>query len=521
MSPTSTITRGGVRVRRHIVPEKFCAERCLRAKEYKPRAIATLVDPLNFIVSTLAEQRNRHRDLYRGADDYIFLNMKALAVGLGHLSQASNYVQILLELGVLETDNHYRIGRFQRRGTAKSKGYRITKEYRSKSVVVECTDARIQQRIERHFNPVIQALLAPANPSQLSASDAVIAATYRTLAATGIDHEAAIADTTGRREITMAAIGTSREVLRQPWNKEVYEYTYAQLDRVKQGYSFPVPRVMAKNYGRRRTYANRVKEPLAAYKARRGRTMLDLLEASVENRYQADLQAIEALHQGGAGYHFASRPDEKSRLYSNVTNLAKVLRRYLFVMASAQPLVEIDIKNSQPLVLAGLVMVHYGPTSLPADAAEYVKEVERGQAYEASMKNMGMMDEQTDEKSDAHTEARNCFKVRVFTELYFGKVRIMNQTKLGKAFTAQFPSVDHLIRIYKTPRYQGFAVALQQAEAKVVIDIVLAQLQAAGVYALTIHDSVLCQAVDEPLVRDLMVNSFQEVYGLTPSLSSK
>ena len=97
-------------------------------------------------------------------------------------------------------------------------------QYRSKSVVVECTDARIQQRIERHFNPIIQALLAPANPSQLSASDAVVAATYRTLAATGIHHKAAIADTTGRREITMEAIGIFWEPLCQPWNKKIWPW---------------------------------------------------------------------------------------------------------------------------------------------------------------------------------------------------------------------------------------------------------------------------------------------------------
>ena len=204
MSLTSTITLGGVCLRRHIVPEKFCAERLLHAKGYEPRAVAALVNPLNFILSCLAEQRNR--DLYRGPDDYILLNMEALAVGLGHLSQASKCVQVLLELGVLESDNHYRIGKFDRSGIAKSKGYRITREFRSKSVLVECTDGRIQERIERHFNPVIQALLAPASSIQLSASEAVIAATYRTLAATGIHHEAAIADTTGRREVTMAAM---------------------------------------------------------------------------------------------------------------------------------------------------------------------------------------------------------------------------------------------------------------------------------------------------------------------------
>ena len=42
------------------------------------------MNPLNFILSCLAEQRNR--DLYRGPDDYILLNMEAFAVGLGHLS---------------------------------------------------------------------------------------------------------------------------------------------------------------------------------------------------------------------------------------------------------------------------------------------------------------------------------------------------------------------------------------------------------------------------------------------------
>jgi len=227
------------------------------------------------------------------------------------------------------------------------------------------------------------------------------------------------------------------------------------------------------------------------------------------------------LRQGGAGYHFASRPDGKSRLYSNVANLAKVLRRYLFVMDSAQPLVEIDIKNSQPLVLAGLLIAHYGMATLPVDAAEYVKQVEKGQAYEASMLEMGLMNEQTDKDSPAHKKARDRFKVRVFTELYFGKVRIMNQTTLGKAFKEQFPSVDRLIRTYKAQCYQDFAVALQRAEAAVVIDTVLAQLQTVEIHALTIHDSVLCQAADYSLVRDLLINGFQEVYGITPSLSNK
>ncbi len=63
------------------------------------------------------------------------------------------------------------------------------------------------------------------------------------------------------------------------------------------------------------------------------------------------------------GEFYVLRPDEKSRVYTNLTNLKRECRAFL--RYDDKPLVELDIRNSQPLI-ASIIIKEYGFNNVKA-----------------------------------------------------------------------------------------------------------------------------------------------------------
>ena len=91
-------------------------------------------------------------------------------------------------------------------------------------------------------------------------------------------------------------------------------------------------------------------------------------------------------------------------------------------------------------------------------------------------------------------------------------------TKAGKYFLQEFPNVYSLIHYYKAADFRNLAILMQQTEASVILNVIQKQLQALGIWNLSIHDSLVIEAQHIETVRNIMLAAFTEAVGVPPTI---
>jgi hypothetical protein len=180
-----------------------------------------------------------------------------------------------------------------------------------------------------------------------------------------------------------------------------------------------------------------------------------------------DELALQAVNDGCIAFN---PEDEFGRRYhSNLTNLRSDLRKHLRV--DGQPLVQIDISNSQPLFQA--VVAERRGVVCPA----YKQVCEEGQLYEFLGDKTGLTRKRT--------------KQQMMSSVFFGKNDSRSRTK--RAFRKCFPEVAALLEDIKANDHAALARLLQRAESDFIVRTVCDRLrrQHPGMFVATIHDSIV------------------------------
>jgi hypothetical protein len=212
------------------------------------------------------------------------------------------------------------------------------------------------------------------------------------------------------------------------------------------------------------------------------------------------------------------------RVHNNITNLSRNLRPFL--RYNNEKLVEIDIANSQPF-LFNILINNYGTynnnlrgiydtnsilsyvTSKKTDILIYRDTTSSGKFYEYLMDNLEIY------------EDRSEFKVRFFKKVFYSKENPYYINEERKRFTELFPNVSQIISYYKKDDYRNLAISLQRAEAEIMINKVVPKLAANGIYALTIHDSILTTLDKSETVKEIILREIENQYGLVPTIKIK
>ena len=219
--------------------------------------------------------------------------------------------------------------------------------------------------------------------------------------------------------------------------------------------------------------------------------------------------ALQAIIDGD---WFVHRPDEKSRVHTNLTNLKREFRELLRYDDKA--LVELDIRNSQPLIASILIREYWINKSktIPADVIQYQQDCEAGIFYDYFIKLNGESEEN-----------RREFKIQMFGEVFFSKVTNRN-TKLKKQFIAKYPNVYTAICDIKggmgSKTYNQFAILLQQKEASIIFDRVNIGLLKDCIPAFNIFDSILCLPEHKEIVRERLTDAFS-AFNIIPTINYK
>lgn len=217
-------------------------------------------------------------------------------------------------------------------------------------------------------------------------------------------------------------------------------------------------------------------------------------------------------------------PDKYGRVHINITNLKSSLRKYL--RCSGQALINIDIRNSQPLFLGILLLDYYTnrgrfsssfnnlPPLYPlrcdisnTDVGNFINLVEAGNLYEY-IANEAQMESQD----------RKHLKQKFFKEILFCRNKHY-QTKSEKVFSTLFPEVYNIIRKLKQKDYTFLSKQLQRVESSFIINTVIRRCMNdyPDLPVFTIHDSIMTVQKASLVVKNIIMEEFLN-YGVKPRL---
>jgi hypothetical protein len=215
----------------------------------------------------------------------------------------------------------------------------------------------------------------------------------------------------------------------------------------------------------------------------------------------SDETAIQLIRDREFFFHVC----DYGRVHTNLTNLKSSMRPFLSYRG--MPLVNLDIRNSQPLIFSILLMQHYGADlAMPPDVRRYVELCQAGEFYDYLMAEGGIA-----------AERRQAFKRRFFGHVFFCKN--WPETDAAKLFGQLFPNVYALVREQKERDYKALAKNLQRAESDLVVGGVAVRCmhELPRTFISTIHDSILTTLDQADLVLAIMQQEFGRV-GLRPTI---
>lgn len=198
--------------------------------------------------------------------------------------------------------------------------------------------------------------------------------------------------------------------------------------------------------------------------------------------------------------------DDFGRVHTNLTNLKSSLRKFLFYRN--QKLVNIDIANSQPLLLLISIPSIFNSIrctssiyfdDIASDVVRYKRLVERGKLYEYLMEHSGKTD-------------RSAFKENFFRETFFGK-------RTSNLFCDLFPTIGQEIKKVKRKNYKRLAWLMQRKESKLIITKICGRImrEYPDMFMGTIHDSILTTLEHVPAIKKVMSEEFAKI-GLSPTI---
>ena len=222
---------------------------------------------------------------------------------------------------------------------------------------------------------------------------------------------------------------------------------------------------------------------------------LSRIEAVVpEGLSWMDELSLQAVNDGCIAFN---PEDEFGRRYhSNLTNLRSDLRQYLRV--DGQPLVQIDISNSQPLFQA--VVAERNGVVCPA----YKQVCEEGQLYEFLGEKTGLTRKRT--------------KQQMMSSVFFG--RNVSRSRTKRAFRKWFPEVAVLLDEIKADDHAELARLLQRAESDFIVRTVCDRLRRKypRMFVATIHDSIVTNSHESAAtILETMREEFVKL-GIEPQL---
>ena len=252
------------------------------------------------------------------------------------------------------------------------------------------------------------------------------------------------------------------------------------------------------------------------------------------NKYNSALSSATRILNGNITY---SVDDTSGRFHSNITNMKKELRQFLRV--NGEPLVNIDIKNSQPFLSTILLtnpkkVAHFTNNSAFSvllqtlkvsnneDVKKYISLVVSGQIYEYLMIKF---------EDNGLILDRSETKLQMLRIMFARNRSPKNETnkKARQIFINEFPTVHKTfskIRGTKTgdkfTNFKRFSILLQTIESHLLLKVILKRIKTEmpDTITITIYDSIMTGILTNRAneVRDIMTDEIEFFVGYKPTI---
>jgi hypothetical protein len=235
---------------------------------------------------------------------------------------------------------------------------------------------------------------------------------------------------------------------------------------------------------------------------------------------------------------FYTVDDTSRRFHSNITNMAKDLRQFLRI--DGKPLVNLDLKNSQPY-LSIILLTDPGKdsdltrdpnlaetlknlkVSRAKDVKKYIKLVVAGELYEYLMREFSKGNLEL-----SRTETKEQVLRILFAKNWMPKNEV--NRKARKIFMANFPTVHRIFskvrgrsKDDKFRSFKRFAILLQTIEAHLMLDVIVKRIfkEMPETIVMTIHDSIMTSTDGKSIegIKQIMVEEFTRFIGYAPRIS--
>ena len=225
-----------------------------------------------------------------------------------------------------------------------------------------------------------------------------------------------------------------------------------------------------------------------------GKELLNIL-----HRYMVYSTRINAINDG---FLFFKRNKTNGRLDSNLTSLPSFLRKFI---VSDEPLMNIDIKNSQPYFF--YTLIKNKPEIEKSELEKYKELVVDGELYEYLKNEFNQM--------NSKSFCREQIKKMLF-KIFYSKPNSF--LKYKEFFGSVFPTIMRYINNTNSKNHNTLAIQLQTIESFTILDLIMPMLEQEGIRPYTIHDSFVCKQSESDKIKEIFNSKFSELYDALPSL---
>lgn len=221
---------------------------------------------------------------------------------------------------------------------------------------------------------------------------------------------------------------------------------------------------------------------------------------------------------------------EHGRLHTNFTAIAKTVRSTLVVKNDPKiPLVSLDIKNAQPLIMGATLTQSQSHISLCGTLMRFLELCEQGQLYEHILNRVHegvaepylIKDGHNQYWVDPKTWNREHVK-KAFLICLFDRVDSMKRNPVFKVLEAEFREIAAQAIAKKQDRYQALAGECQREESRLMIDGVARRFAEQFLFEpiVTIHDELIVAENRVDAAISLIFDEFGRL-GIKPKLNVK
>jgi hypothetical protein len=217
------------------------------------------------------------------------------------------------------------------------------------------------------------------------------------------------------------------------------------------------------------------------------------------------------------GQFFAKTSEKNGRLTTSLTNLSKIFLEDNCITLFGQELIEFDLRNSQPCLLAFILEdlsrinellpnyeYHLPKVILGEDSELFMQQVWNGTFYDEIAKQLNI--------------PRDKAKVELFGVFFANNRDTKNEFK--KYLKVLYPTVFQWISEFKRlNKSEYFSIMLQQIESVIFLKKTLPKIRQRGILVYTKHDCFLCKKTDYMKTRKIIESSFNDL-GLKYQLAS-